>query len=85
VKEEEFESLPLKLAYAFLASNGLAAEATEIRASPERLGSYTTSLRRAKIVSLLRKKDLLAKFSETNWTFALTPAGKKKLHHYDHI
>jgi hypothetical protein len=84
-QEPDFESLPLRLAYAFLEANGLATETAEIRTSPERLGSYTTSLRRAKIVALLRQKDLLNKFIETNWQFALTPAGKKKLNWYDQI
>ncbi len=84
-QEPEFESLPLRLAYAFLEANAFATEAAEIKRSPERLGSYTTSLRRAKIVSLLRQKNLLDRFIETNWQFALTPAGKKKLHWYDQI
>jgi hypothetical protein len=81
----EFESLPLRLAYVFLEANGLAAEASAIRTSPERLGSYTTSLRRAKIVALLRQKNLLDKFIEANWQFASTPEGKKKLNRYDQI
>jgi hypothetical protein len=57
----------------------------EIRKSPERLGSYTTSLRRAKIVALLRQKKLLDEFIEMSWKFALTSAGKKKLNRYDQI
>jgi hypothetical protein len=84
-QEPEFENLPLRLAYAFLEANGLATEAAQIRTSPERLGSYTSSLRRAKIVTLLRRKDLLDRFIATNWRFALTPAGKKKLKRYDQI
>ncbi|MGA2652972.1 MAG: hypothetical protein ABSF28_20830 [Terracidiphilus sp.] len=84
-QEPDFESLPLRLAYSFLATNGLETEATEIRKSPERLGSYTTSLRRAKIVALLRKNDLLKQFIETTWPFGLTPSGKKKLNRYDLI
>lgn len=84
-QETDFESLPLRLAYAFLEANGLAPETAEIRTSPERLGSYTTSLRRAKIVALLRRKNLLDKFIDTNWQFALTHAGKKKLNWYDQI
>src|SRR5690348_5400258 len=83
--EGQFESLPLRPAYAFLEANGLVNEAAEIRGSGERLGSYTTSLRRAKIVALLRRKDLLDKFIETNWKIALTPAGKKILNRYDQI
>jgi len=84
-QEREFEALPLKLAYAFLATNGLAAEADDIRRSPDRVGSYTTSLRRAKVVALLRRRNLLDKFIKTSWRFALTTPGKKKLIRYDRI
>jgi hypothetical protein len=34
---------------------------------------------------LLRRKDLLDRFIETNWQFVLTPEGKKKLNHYDQV
>lgn len=84
-QETEFESLPLRLAWGFLETNGLATEATEIRKSPERLGSYTTSLKRAKILGLLRRKGLLDRFMDLHWRFALTPEGKKKLSWYDQI
>jgi Endonuclease NucS len=84
-QEPDFELLPVRLAYSFLTANGLETEATEIRKSPERLGSYTTSLRRAKIVALLRKKDLLKQFIETTWPVGLTPSGKKRLNRYDQI
>jgi len=84
-QEPEFENLPLRLAWPFLEANGLATEAAEIRTSPERLGSYTTTLRRAKLIALLRRKDLLDRFIETNWQFALTLEGKKKLNHYDQV
>src|SRR5260370_15034113 len=84
-QEPEFENLPLRLAWPFLEANGLATEAAAIRTSPERLGSYTTTLRRAKLIALLRRKDLLDRFIETNWQFALTLEGKKKLNHYDQV
>ena len=84
-QEPEFENLPLRLAWPFLEANGLATEAAGIRTSPERLGSYTTTLRRAKLVALLRRRDLLDRFIETNWQFALTLEGKKKLNHYDQV
>jgi hypothetical protein len=74
------------LAYAFLEANDLANEGDEIRTSSERLGSYnTSSLRRAKIVALLREKGLLDKFIETYWRSALEPAGKTRLNKYDDI
>ncbi len=82
-QEAEFVYLPLKLAYGFLEANALATEAAEIRASQERLGSYTTSLKRAKIVALLRRKNLLDKFIKANWRSALTPVGQKKLKRYE--
>jgi len=84
-QEPEFENLPLRLAWPFLEANGLATEAAEITTSPERLGSYTTTLRRAKLVASLRRKDLLDRFIETNWQFALTLEGRKKLNHYDQV
>ena len=84
-QEPEFENLPLRFAWPFLEGNGCATEVAEIRTSPERLGSYTSSLRRAKIVALLRRKNLLDRFIETNWRFGSTPAGKAKLKWYDHI
>ena len=84
-QEPDFKSLPVKLAYAFLEANALATEAAEIRTSSARLGAYTTSVRRAKIVALLRRKHLLNRFIETSWRFASTPAGKTKLNFYEQL
>jgi hypothetical protein len=84
-QEPEFEHLPLRLAWPFLEVNGLASQAAEIRTSRERLGSYGTTLQRAKVVSLLRQKGLLDRFIDTNWRYALTPAGKTRLKRYDNI
>jgi hypothetical protein len=83
--EPEFEALPLRLAYGFLETNGLAGDAAEVKKSPERLGSYTSTLRRAKIVALLRSKGLLKTFIETSWPHGLSPDGKKKIDFYDRI
>lgn len=77
-----FEDLPLRLAWPFLEANGLATEAAEIRTSTERLGCYVTTLKRAKVLALLRQKDLLDKFIASNWQLAKTPEGKKNLHRY---
>jgi hypothetical protein len=85
IRERDFESLPLKLAYGFLADNGLQTEVLDIRRSRDRVGSYTSSLRRAKIVALLRQNNLLAKFIEACWPFASTPEGKTRLNRYDQI
>lgn len=84
-QETEFENLPLRLAYPFLNGNGLATEADAIKASPDQLGSYTRSLKRAKIIALLKQKNLLDKFIQAHWPFAATTAGKKKLSWYDQL
>jgi hypothetical protein len=63
----EYEALPLKLAYPFLVANGLQEEAESIRASKDHFGSYTTTLKRAKIVALLSKKGLLNTFVAKHW------------------
>ena len=84
-QEMEFESLPLRLAWSFLEANGLGTEAIQIRKSPEQFGSYTTSLRRAKIVALLQQNHLLEQFIEHHWPYALKPDGKKKLRWYEHM
>jgi hypothetical protein len=63
----EYEALPLRYAYDFLASNGHQSEAEDIRTSKEKLGSYTTTLKRARIVALLSSKGLLDKFVTEYW------------------
>lgn len=84
-QDVEFEALPLRLAYSFLTSNGLAKEANEIRSSQERLGSYTTTLKRAKIMALLKSSNLLSQFIEKNWPFGSSAGGKKKIAMYDNL
>lgn len=79
------KTLPMGLAYAFLKANGLANEAAEIKASHDRIGNWVVSVKAAKIIALLRRKNLLDKFVEMNWPFALSPAGKKKLNWYDQL
>jgi hypothetical protein len=68
----EYEALPLRYAYDFLANNGLQSEAEDIRTSKEKFGSYTTTLKRAKIVALLSSKGLLDKFVAEYWPHGAT-------------
>ncbi len=82
---QEFQRLPLRLAYTFLKENGLANEAAEIKASQDRVGNWVSSLRSAKILVLLRRENLLDKFIEMHWRFAKSPAGIKKLKWYDEL
>jgi hypothetical protein len=84
-QESGFENLPLRLAYIFLAANGLAAEATEIRTSQERLGSYTSSRKHAKIVAVIRHRALLDAFIDRSWKFARTAEGNRILGRYEKI
>lgn len=83
--EPEFEALPLRLAYSFLAEKGFTQQADAIRISSDRLGSYTTSLRRAKILALLKEKGLLTEFIQSFWPFALSSGGKKKVRFYEQV
>lgn len=83
--EREFESLPLKLAYAFLAKKGLENESDAIRTNADRIDSYTSSLRRAKILALLRKRDLLQQFIGESWPYGSTDKGQKKIKFYDQL
>jgi len=73
----QYEALPLKLAYPFLAANNLQAEAESIRASKDQFGSYTSTLKRAKIVGLLSSKGLLNSFIEKHWPNGASNNGRE--------
>lgn len=75
--ETDFESLPLRLAYTFLDAHGRGAAADEIRNSRERLGSYTSTLKRAKVAALLKREGLLEQFISAHWLNGTTPKGKQ--------
>jgi hypothetical protein len=72
-------ALPLTQAYPFLASAGLGNEAEVIRASKDQLGSYTTTLKRARIISLLTSNNLLDQFVTNHWHFGATDKGKREI------
>jgi hypothetical protein len=77
-KIDEFEALPLKFAYEFLAQKGFENEANEIRQSKDKYLSYTSTLRRGKILELLEKIDLLEEFIDIYWPFGKTEKVKEK-------
>jgi hypothetical protein len=79
-KNEEFEALPLRLAYGFLAQKGFEDKANEIRQSKDRYKSYTSSLRRGKIIALLESNNLLEEFIDKYWPF-----GKRKIQRYKRV
>lgn len=82
---EDPESLPLRRAWPFLVAHGLDGEATEIRTSLDRLGSYTSTLKRAKVINLLTKHDLLSEFVAQEWPNGATDSGRRLIQRYQRI
>lgn len=81
----EFETLPLRSAYEFLAQKGFENEANEIRQSRDRYKSYTSSLRRGKVIELLEKNNSLEEFIDEHWPFGKTEKGRRKIQRYKRI
>jgi hypothetical protein len=73
----EYEALPLKRAYPFLAANGLQAEGQSIRATKDQFGSYTSTLKRAKVAALLSSKGLLDAFVAEHWHHGADEKGRE--------
>jgi hypothetical protein len=82
---EESETFPLKLAYKFLTENNLENEANAIRQSQDRYKSYSSTLRRGKIIALLRKNSLLDSFMNESWAFGKTDRGQRKIARYQRV
>ncbi len=78
-KIEEFERLPLRFAYEFLREKGFASEANEIRQSKDSYKSYTSSLRRGKVLELMETNNLLEEFIDKYWSLGKTEKGKKQI------
>lgn len=82
MKDEDidiFERLPLRYAYEFLDKKGFSEKADEIRTSRDRYKSYTSTLRRAKLVKFLESKNLLDEFIEKYWPSGKTEKGQSQL------
>jgi len=54
----DYEELPLKYVYQYLEQKGFENEANETKQSKDRYKSYTSTLRRGKIIELLEKNNL---------------------------
>ena len=76
---ESFDRLPLKYAYQFLGENGHSEKADEIRLSKDKFKSYTSTLRRAKIVNFFDEKEMLNDFIEKYWKNGNTLKGKNQI------
>lgn len=72
-------------AYDFLITNGLEQECEEIKNSSDKYKSYSSTLRRAKIIVLVRDKKLLDDFCKTVWTSGLTDKGKSRIKFFENL
>ena len=72
-------------AYDFLNSHGLGKECEEIKNSSDKFKSYSSTLRRAKIIALVRDKKLLSEFCEKVWTSGLADKGKSRIKFFENL
>ena len=79
MEERDFRRMPLRLAYTFLQSNGLAKQEAAIRGSKGRFLSYDSTLKRAMLLKELTNHNLLDRFIAENWPHGATPEGQKQL------
>jgi RecB family endonuclease NucS len=79
------KSFSLYDAYDFLHANGLGQESDEIRTSSDKFRSYSSTLRRAKIIVLVRERNLLADFFNSVWKSGLTEKGKTRIKFFENL
>jgi hypothetical protein len=72
-------------AYDFLSQNGLVQESDEIKNSSDKFKSYTSTLRRAKVIVLVRDKKLLDAFCTSVWPSGLTDKGKSRIRFFENL
>ena len=78
-------SFSLFQSYDFLKENGLEKESDEIKNSSDHFQSYTSTLRRAKIIALVKNKKLLDDFLKKVWPSGLTDKGTGRLKFYENL
>jgi len=78
-------SFSLFEAYDFLEANGLSKECEEIRSSPDKYLSYSSTLRRAKIIALTKDKKLLDNFCQSVWPSGLTEKGIARIKFFENL
>ncbi len=79
------KSFSLFSAYDWLTANGLGQESNEIKSSADQYQSYTSTLRRAKIIVLVKEKKLLDSFCKSVWESGLTDRGKTRIKFYENL
>jgi|ERR1700757_4306858 len=72
-------------AYDFLVANKLGKESDEIKNSPDKFKSYSSTLKRAKIITLVQNKKLADKFYSTVWPSGLTEKGKTRVKFFENL
>lgn len=72
-------------AYDFPSQNGLDQESSEIKNSSDKFKSYKSTLRRAKIIVLVRDKKLLNSFCNNVWPSGLTEKGKSRISFFENL
>lgn len=77
--DEYKRNFSLVAAYDFLRSKGLTSEADSIQSSRDRFKSYTSTLKRAKIVKVISDSGLLKEFIDSQWPSGNTPKGQSRL------
>lgn len=78
-------SFSLPVAYEYLHQHGLQKESDEIKKSPDKFKSYSSTLRRAKIIALVRDKKLLDDFCQKVWSSGLTDKGKTRIKFFENL
>ena len=76
---EYHRNFSLAVAYEFLRGMGLTSEADSIQFSRDRFGSYSSTLKRAKIVRVLDDSGLLDQFIDSHWPSGKTTKGQTRL------
>jgi len=69
----------LVAAYDFLRQKGLTSEADSIQFSRDKFKSYSSTLKRAKIIKLLSDSGLLDEFIDSQWSSGRTTKGQTRL------
>ncbi len=72
-------------AYDFLKAKGLERECDEIKNSTDKFKSYSSTLKRAKIITLVRDKKLIDDFCKLVWTSGLTDKGKSRIKFFENL
>jgi Endonuclease NucS len=76
---EYHRNFSLEKAYEFLRSKNLESVAEEIQVSRDQFMSYSSTLRRAKVIRVLNNKGLLDEFVEKYWPSGKTKSGQTRI------